>query len=228
MTLPPGPASVCHPITRAYTPAGRLHPMSMYAYVYVCVYSTLPPATLWRLPAAPFLASCADCSHPFCRCLFAQCCVSSGGELTFLFQVFVFFPHPVGCLLPPLPLCVLSCGFLSLLCFFSPSSLHAHRSSLHSSSGYCPPLCSSLVLATMRGVPLGGPRLCQVGAPPLHHSPPLPLSSPLPALPPSPVSRPSPYCCSPAPCALRCSSPRQGWISRALTGLSSCTLSSVL
>ena len=173
-----------------------------------CVFSTLPLATLCHLPAAPFLVLCTDCSYPFSRCLFALFCVPSGGALWFFFGVCLFFFCTPWATSPPCSLC--------------PSSLHARTSSLHWSLGHGSPLCSSLVLSPTRGVPLGGPRPSQVGAPPSRHSPLFPLSSPLPSLPPLPVPGPPSYCCSPAPCAPRCSSPRQGCISRALTRLHAC------
>ena len=94
-------------------------PIPHQAACIPCVYPTLPFATLWPLPAVQCLVACADCPYPFSRCLFAQCCGSSDGALTLFCQV-LFFPHPVGRLPPPFPLCVraLSCGFLSPLCVF--------------------------------------------------------------------------------------------------------------
>ena len=147
-----------------------------------------------------------------------------------LFPVAFFSRTPWAASLPPFPLCVRAPSrvLLSLLFFFLPSSLHTRTSPLHSSSGYGSPLFLSLVLSPPRGVPLSGSRPRQVGAPPSRYPPVHPLSSPLSALPPSPVPRPSPYCCSPARCALCCTSPRQGCILRALTRLSACALSSVL
>ena len=139
------------------------------------------------------------------------------------FLVFLFSDCP-----PPLSLCV-SCLVVSCPCgvFFLRSSLHARTSALHLSSGYGSPGCLSQVTSPSPGVPLGGPRPIQVNSPPSRHSPLFLLFSLSPP-PPSPLSRPPSYCCSPPPCALRCSSPRQGCISRALTPLSVAALSSVL
>ena len=160
-------------------------PIPYQAACMLCVYSTLPLATVWRLPAAPFLVSCADCSYLFSCCLFVQCCVSSGGAMTFFISGVGFFLRTPWAASPPFPSAFPVLWFpVCSVFFFLPSSLHARTSSLHCSSGYCSPLCSCLVLSPTRGVPLGGPRPCQVGAPPSRHFPPLPLSSPLPALPP--------------------------------------------
>ena len=200
-TLLPGPAPVSHPFTRAYTPPGRLHPMciphptachpvALGRGSMSCLMRRLPLFVL-QLPVRSVLCVlwwCIDVVLPG-----------------------VFFLRTSWAASPlPYPLCVrgLSCGFLFLLCVFVlPSSLHARTSPLHWSTRYSSLLCSSLVLSPTGGVSLGGPRPCKVGAPPWRHPPLLPLSSPLPALPRLPVSRPSPYCCSPAPCALCCSSP---------------------
>ena len=185
------------------------------------VYPTRPHATLWRLPAGPFLASCADCSYPFSRCLFARCCVSYGDAYFFLGGGFLRSTH--GTPPAPFPLCVraLSRGFLSLLFCFTllPASTHVITALF---IGLRPP--SVLVfgpLAPAGRSPWQSPakpdRRPSLASP---SAPLLPLASPPPALPPSPVPRQPPYCCSPEPCALRCSSPRQGCFSRALTPLS--------
>ena len=108
-------------------------------------------------------------------------------------------------------------------CLVVPSSLHARTSALHRSSGHGSSWCSFPVPSPSLGVALGGPRPCQVGAPPSR------LSSLSPLLPPlSSVSCPPSYCCCPATCALRRSSPRQGCIPRALTRLRASALSSNL
>ena len=82
-----------------------------------------------------------------------------------------------------------------------PSSLDARTSALHWSSGHGSPLCSSTVPSPSWGVPLGGPRPCQVGAPPSRPSPLFPLFSPLPS-PPPPLSLARPLT---AALLLRCS-----------------------
>ena len=188
-----------------------------------CVFSGLPRATMCHLPAAPFRVPCTDCCYLFSSCLFALCCVPSGGALWFLFFFLVGRPPPPSlcafCLVVSCPRCA---------CFFLPPSLNARTSALHWSSAQGSHRCSSLVLSPSPGMPLGGPRPCQVGGPPSRHSSLIPLSSPLPALPASPVCRLPSYCRSPAPCALSSSLPRQGCISRALTRLSASALSSVL
>ena len=157
-TLLPGPAPVSHPITRAYTPSGRLHPMS-----------TLNPAACCPVALACDFISCLvrrlllsvlPLPVRSVLCVLWRC-------LTFLSGVCSFSAHPVGRLPHPFPS---ACPVLwfpvfpVFSFFFLPSSLHARTSSLDTSSGYCSNLCSSLVLSPTRGLPLGDPRPCQVGA----------------------------------------------------------------
>ena len=108
LVLPPFPIALPVPIP---------HP----AACIFCVFSTLPLATLSHLPVARF--SCPVhrlllpvLPLPACPVLCALCCA--------LFVCFL-----LGRLPPPFPLCVLSCGFLSLLClFFSPPPcMHARQ-----------------------------------------------------------------------------------------------------
>ena len=154
--------------------------------------------------------------------------------------VFVFLArHPRSLVCPFAPSCSPAacslwwcCGVLFLVffslprrasCLVVPSSLHAHTSTLHMSSGHGCPRCSSPVPPPSLGVALGGPRPCRVGSPPSRPSHLSPLSPPV-----SSVScRPS-YCCSLALCALRWSSPRHRCISRALKRLRTSALSSDL
>ena len=195
----PGPA-IGSPGTCAYSPPGHLR----------LFFFRAPPAAplLHRLllPVSPL---------PARSVLFAlrQCFV-------------VFFPPP-----PP-PFSCASCLVVSCPCrlcwfFFYPlPCMHARqhctgprvraflgvRLRSHPPHGACP----LAVPGHARWAPL--PRVCLLSLPSSLPSPP----------PPSPVSRPPSYCCSPAPCALRCSSPRQRCISLALTRLSASALSSVL
>ena len=115
---------------------------------------------------------------------------------------------------PPPPPCLLPCGSLLPAC--------THNNSAQAIC-HCSPGCSCPVPSPSCGVALRGPRPCQVGAPPsrLTHFSALhpPLSS---------VSCSPSYCCSPAPCALRWSSPRHGCISHAFTRLRASALSSDL
>ena len=108
---------------------------------------------------------CTLCSFPFPCCLLALCFTPSGAALLFLFWS------------APLPLS--RCAS----CLVGPSSLHTCTSALHWSSGHGSPRCSSPVQSPSWGVPLGGPRPCQVGAPASRHSPLFPLFSPLPSPP---------------------------------------------
>ena len=184
----------CHTffLARSPYPIPLPAPIPHQASCIPCVYPTQPHARLWRLPAGPLLASCTDSSYLFFCCLLARCCVSSGG--VFMFFLFFLLMRTPWVAPPPFP-SVCPCAvqwFPVASVFFLTSSLHARTSPLHRSSGYGPPLFSSLVFSPPRGVPLGGIRPSQVGASPSRHPPLHPLPSPLPALPPSPVSRPSP------------------------------------
>ena len=208
-TLLSGPAPICHPITRAYTPPGRLHPM--------CI---LHPAAYYPVALARGSITCllrkfflSIVPLPFRSVL----CVLWRG-IDFFFSV--FFCAPRGPLPPPFSsACPVLCfPVWAVFRFYPPPCMHARQHcTVHRVTA---PLCVCLWSSHQRGAcPLAVPGhaslapLCRV----LVH---LTLSSPLLVLPPSPVSRPSPYCSSPAQCALRCSSPRQGCISRALTRFS--------
>ena len=154
------------------------------------------PLAVSRLPV---------CSDPFPRrplaLRFSPSCVAAGFR-------FVFF------LLPPSPPCLLPRGSLLPACTHNNSA----RAICH-----CSPRCSCPVPSPSWCMALGGPRPCQVGAPPsrLTH-----FSALHPSL--SSVSCLPSYCCSPAPCALRWSSLRHGCISRAFTRLRASALSSDL
>ena len=124
----------------------------------------------------------------------------------FVFLCF-FLPHP------SLP-CLLPCGSLLPAC--------THINSAQAIS-LCSPRCSFPVPSSSWVVALGGSWPCQVGAPPWRLTDFSALHPPLPS-----VSCPPSYCCSPAPCALRWSSPRHDCILRALTRLRACALSSDL
>ena len=163
---------------------------------------------------------CTVCSYSFPCCLLAQCCAPSGGALRFF--LFIFLARP-----PPFPGVRSALWFPSLAAFVGffnpPSCMHACQH------------CTGHRVTAPLGVRLRSP--CLRGACPLAicgqaRWAPLPHVTLLPSLsfppPPSPVSRPPSYCCSPAPCALCCSSTHQGCIPRALTRLSSSALSSVL
>ena len=117
-------------------------------------------------------------------------------------------------LAPPSPPCILPCGSLLPACTYINSA---------QAISHCSPRCSFPVPSPSWGVALGGPRPCQVGAPPLRLTHFSALQPPL-----SSVSCPLSSRCSPAPCALRWSSPRHGCISRAPTRLRASALSSDL
>ena len=118
----------------------------------------------------------------------------------------VFFCPP-----PPFPLCFLPCGTL-FPARTHDSTAHVFGSRFLSVLASCP--FALLRLAPWRFPAMPGER------------PSLASLSSLPSL--LPVSRPPPYCCSPALCALRWSSPRQGCIWRALTRLWASALCSIL
>ena len=134
---------------------------------------------------------------------------------------------------PPFPLCIMPCGFLPLprllvnFLFFTLLPACTHVSTALVIGSRLPSVFVSGPIALMGrdsgwspAMPRGHPSLAPLSSLPSLLSPHLP--------PPSPVSRPPSYCCSPASCALRCSSPGQGCISRALTRLWASALSSVL
>ena len=120
---------------------------------------------------------------------------------------------------PPLPLCFLPPGPLLPACTRD-STTHVFGSRCLSVLVSCPFALLELAPWRSPAMPGGRPSFASLPSLPSLLLPPLPL--------PSPVSRPPPYCCSPAPCALRWSSPRQGRILRALTRLWAPALSSVL
>ena len=106
--------------------------------------------------------------------------------------------------------------------WFPPPCMHAQQHCIATFLGSA--RCSRPVPPPSCGAALGGPRPCQVGAPPSRHSllarVVVRLSSFSPLHPPLPsVSCPPSECCSPASCARRWSSPCHGCISRALTRL---------
>ena len=216
---PPGPFPVFHPVTRAYTPPGRLHPLCIlhpaacYPVSLACGSFSCPVHRL-LLPFPPLRVCSVLCALRRCSVVFF-----------FVFVCLLFFRGPpplcLSTVRPLLWIPVPAVFFFTLL-----------------------PACTHVITALVIGsrlpsVFISGPfahagrapwqsRPSQVGAPPSRHSPLFPLSPPLPALPPSPVSRPLSYCCSPASCAIRCSSPRHGCISRALRRLSASVPFSVL
>ena len=104
----------------------------------------------------------------------------------------------------------------SASCLVVPSSLHARTSALHWSSGHGSPLWSSPVPSPSWGVPVGGPRPCQVGAPPWRPSPLFPLFSPPPS-PPPPLSLAGPLTAALLHRALSAGLPRARAVSRALS-----------
>ena len=201
-SLYPCPYPTGPPASHVYTPLGRMLPCGACPRVRFLRHAMVAPI---RSPASCSLR--AVCLLVVCSC--------------FLWEVFLLCA-PRGPPTPAFPLCIrcLSSGPLLLL-FFLPSSLHARTSPLHWSSGYGSPLFSSLVFPTLRGVPLPVPArarwapLPRVTVSPLH-SPPYPRPLSLVRL---------PYCCSPAQCAPRCSSRRQGCILRAVRLLSACARS---
>ena len=151
---------------------------------------------------------------PRCRCFFSATHVPSSALLApsrspaaFSLCAVRSLPVLVGVYPPlPLPLCFLPCGTL-FPARTHEITAHVFGSRFLSVPAFCP--FAILWLAPWRSPAMPGER-------PSLAAPSWQSLSSLPSL--LPVSRPPPYCCSPAPCALRWSSPRQGCISRAPIG----------
>ena len=200
--LLPGPAPAS-PGTRTYSPPGHL-----------CLFF------LSRATRGPSFAPFAPSRFPAACSLSALCppAVHCG----------VFFPVVSP---PPFSRCV-SCLVVSCPCrvcwffFYPPPCMHARQHC--TGHRVTAPLCVRLRPLALVGrapwrspaKPRGRPSLVSLSSLPSLHSPPLP---PL-----SPVSQRPSNCCSPAPCALCCSSLRRSCISPALTRLLASALSSVL
>ena len=195
----PAPASSS---TRAYSPSGHLQ---LFFFLRASRGPSSAPFALSRT-----LAACSLCAL---RPLAVRCRFFSG------------LPPP-----PPFELCIPPCCFLPLprtLVFFTLLPACRHVSTALVIGSRLPSMFVSGPIALMGrapwrspATPARRPTLASLSFLPSLLSPPLP--------PPTPVSRPPSYCCSPAPCALRCSSPCKGCVSSPLTRLLASALSCVL